>query len=637
MMVIVAMLGAGVLFALISAVGASNRARDRALELQSHSYDVMILTRSLAGTIAKAEATLGRFVISGDRRIGLRFQEGWNRAGMQIDRLDTMVSDNVRQDGRIEALRNAYRARGEQLSLIALNTRYKKNDVALSRYWQASDNRALADIDRLLEDFIASERQLLSERSADAQATIDRSNAAAKVFTGFGMLILFGAIWLGWLTVRAQTGRAIAAAEAESERERAEELEAAVVTATAELHAEAREREAAEAKLRQMQKLEAVGQLTGGIAHDFNNMLAVVLGGIELARRRYAEGSGEVVRHLDSAVDGATRAIALTRRLLAFARAEPLSPQSVDAGQLIAGMSDLIDRTLGDAITVEVLRNGEAWPVWVDRNGLENTILNLAVNARDAMDGRGSLTIATGTAKLAAGAIGACAAGDYATVSVADTGCGMTPEVIERVFEPFFTTKPVGKGTGLGLSQIFGFVRQSGGEIAIASEPGIATTVTIYLPRYHGNAPAAAAPVAVATAPRIGAARALQVLVVEDDVRVLAATVDTLQELGHRPVACVDPMQAEEIVVANPGIDLIVSDVLMPGRTGPEVIDALRPMLPSAGVLFVTGYAGEAAEREGFGGRPVLRKPYTIAAFEAAIAQAVADGREQAPPHSAAA
>ncbi|URW76883.1 ATP-binding protein [Sphingomonas donggukensis] len=635
-MVIVAVLGAAVLTALVTALGASNRARDRALSLQSHSFEVMILTRSLAGTIAKAEATLGRFVISGDKAIGRRFQDGWTQAGQQIDRLDVLARDNDMQRARVDALRTAYRVRGDQLSLIALSTNYRKNDQALARYYAASDDQALKDIDRLLQGFIDTERLLLSRRTADAQATIERSNTAAKVFAGFGIAILLGAIALGWLTVRAQTDRAIAAAEADSERQRAEDLEAAVVAATDELHAEAREREAAEAQLRQIQKLDAVGQLTGGIAHDFNNMLAVVLGGIELAKRRHAEGSDEVGRHLDSAAEGANRASALTRRLLAFARAEPLLPQAVEARTLIDGMSDLIDRTLGDAIRVETVHDSAGWHVWVDRHGLENAILNLAVNARDAMDGRGALTIATGTTTLGDGSVGQCVAGDYVTIAVSDTGCGMTADVIERVYEPFFTTKPVGKGTGLGLSQIFGFVQQTGGEIGIASQPGAGTTVTLYLPR-HAAAPPAAEPTALPDAALPHAAtRSLDILVVEDDLRVLSATIDVLVDLGHRPLPCPDPLTVEEVVAGAAAIDLVISDVLMPGRTGPEVIAAIAPRLPDAAVLYVTGFAGEAAEHDDFGGRVVLRKPYTIAALEVAIDKAMA-ARDAAPARRSAA
>jgi len=637
LMVVVALLGAGVLAALINTLGDSTRQRDRAQQLQSRSYEVMILTRTLSGTMAKAEATLGRFVISGDQSIGRQYSAEWARAGQQIDRLDTITTDSRIQQGRVDALRKAYQARGDQLSLIALSTRYKKNDQALARYYEARDGASLQQLESLLEGFIATERALLRERSSAAQATIASSNRAAKVFAGFGIAIVLGAIVLGWLTVRAQTQRAVADADADAERQRAVDLEAAVAAATAELHDEAREREAAEAKLRQMQKLEAVGQLTGGIAHDFNNMLAVVLGGIELAKRRHAEGSSEVARHLDSAAEGANRASALTRRLLAFARSEPLLPVSVEARELIAGMSDLLDRTLGDTIRVRVRDTGAAWHIWVDRHGLENALLNLAVNARDAMDGRGTLTITTGAATLDEDQVGRCAAGDYATIAVRDTGCGMADDVLERVFEPFFTTKPVGRGTGLGLSQIFGFVQQSGGEIGIESSPGKGCIVTIYLPRHITVGVTGTIAASLRAEPTRTAAEGYDILVVEDDPRVLAATVDVLRELGHRPIACGDPLLAAAIAADAPVIDLILSDVLMPGKTGPELVAELSAALPGVGVVFVTGFAGDAAEHDEFGGHPVLRKPFTIAALGAAIDAAMVARDANAPSRTRAA
>ena len=625
LLVVVATIGAGVFTALIVTLGEANRQRDRALDLQSHSFDVMLRTRALAETMARAEATLGRYVISADKRIGQQYSSEWQQAGRQIDRLAALTRDTPQQNLRVDALRAAYESRGEELSVIALSTRYKKNQQALSRYYAARNADALRRTSALLETFLEGERTLLERRAAKAQATVDSSNRAAAVLAVFGAAIVLGAIVLGGLTVRAQAARAIAAAEAEDERERAELLEDAVRTTKEELEEEARERAAAEAKLRQMQTLDAVGQLTGGIAHDFNNMLAVVIGGIELARR-HADQPDELARHLDSAGEGAERAAALTRRLLSFARAEALQPVAVEAAAVIAGMSDLIDRTLGDLVTVDVRDESAGWQVFVDRHGLENAVLNLAVNARDAMDGRGTLTIVTGHTTLAEHQVDHCAAGDYATIAVHDTGCGMSEEVIARVFEPFFTTKPIGKGTGLGLSQIFGFVQQSGGVIGIDSTPDEGCTVTVYLPRH------AAAPVSRAEAGRVAPTAAvgpqaseLDILVVEDDPRVLSATMAALQSLGHRPVACADPLKVEAVVEAHGRrFDLILSDVLMPGRTGPELIADLAPLMPDAAVLFVTGYAGDAGEQGGLAGRQVLRKPFTIAALAAAIDAAVA-------------
>ena len=607
-LVVMALLGVAVVAALMVTLNSAGQRRDEALRLQTHSFEVMILARSLSATIAQSEASLGRYVISADPALGNLFGEQWQIAGQQIDRLDAVSGDNPPQQRLLHALRRAYATRGTELSLIAFSTHYKKNDQALARYYQARKSPALAQMDNLLEAIIARERTLLDARSNDAMRSVARSNTIAVVLGVFGILIVLAAITLGWLTVEAMSERAFADTETEMERLRAEELEQAVALASAELLDR-------EARLRQVQKMQAVGQLTGGIAHDFNNMLAVVLGGLELARRNVAD-TDQAVRHIDNATEGANRAAALTRRLLAFSREEALKVDTIDPGALVADMSDLLDRTLGDAIIVTTQDAANGWTIAADRYQLENVILNLAVNARDAMEARGRLSIATGATSLAAEDIGTCAAGDYVTIEVTDNGCGMTPDIMERVFEPFFTTKPVGQGTGLGLSQIFAFVRQAEGEIRIESTPGEGTSVTLYLPRQIGvETRVADAIVQVAPAKT----DPLDILVVEDDSRVLAATIGALTELGHRPIACNDPLASPAMLEQAANIDLIVSDVLMAGLTGPEMIAALAPRYGHIAVLYVTGYAGEAGGEVEFGGHNVLRKPFTISALERAI------------------
>jgi signal transduction histidine kinase len=628
MLVVTAVLGVAVLVALVLTLKAADRQRDRALDLQSKSYEVMILASNLSGMIADAEASLGRFVISGDKQLGQQYSDQWSRAGNMLDQLDRATDNRPEQQHRIDALRAAYEKRGQELSLTALSTLYHKNSQALSLYYQARKAQSLDDINRLLKQITADERALLASRNDAVAHTITHANRVVGILIAFGMLLVVGAMVLGWMAVQALSQRASARAEAEVERARVGDLEAAVAAATAELQEK-------EARLRQVQKMEAVGQLTGGIAHDFNNMLAVVLGGLELAKRHLKGSPEQLRRHLDNAAEGADRAAALTKRLLAFSRAEPLLPEAIEARALIAGMSSLLDRTLGEAITITTSDDGSGWSVWADRHQLENAILNLAVNARDAMDGRGSLTIATGAATLEAGAIGNCAAGEYATIAVTDTGCGMSDEVRERVFEPFFTTKPVGKGTGLGLSQIFGFVRQTEGEITIESAPGRGTTVTLYLPRRLSDAKPAPAPAPSTAAESSTPLNSLDVLVIEDDPRVLAATIGALEELGHSPVGCGDPLQAEELIRAHPTLDLLISDVLMPGITGPELIATLGPVYPHLAVLFVTGYAGEAAS-DTLSNHVVLRKPFTIAALERALGEAMAVERPTAPHRLAA-
>jgi signal transduction histidine kinase len=461
---------------------------------------------------------------------------------------------------------------------------------------------------------------------AETKVFSARADQLTNYLSWLGILVGFGAIFLGLVAVQAIRQFAYARRLAESETERAGALEQAVADRTSELReanealrSEAEERQAAEAQLRQVQKMEAVGQLTGGIAHDFNNMLAVVVGGIDLARRRLNGPRREILNHLNNAMEGATRAAALTRRLLSFARSEPLLPERVDAADLVGGMSDLLDRTLGERIRIEVDLAPDTWPTYVDPHQLENAIVNLAVNARDAMSGTGALRIATRNVTLAANQVGDVQAGEYVCVSVTDTGCGMTPDVLERAFEPFFTTKPVGKGTGLGLSQIFGFAHQSGGEVGIESELGKGTTVSLYLPRTRAEAPARRQ----ASAPRVDndvTVTGARILVVEDDPRVRSSTVEALQDLEYDPVACSSGEEAIRLFDAQT-FDLVISDIVMPEMTGPELIKILKERRSDFAVLFVTGYVGD--EGSDIVGYELLRKPFTVGALAAAVGAAL--------------
>jgi len=615
---VLALAGLGVLVLLLNLQAATDAERDAALARQAKTYEVIIRAGQLSGSIAQAEASLGRYVVSANKDLGRQFSDQWGESAGHLDRLEALTRDDPRQQATIKRLRAAFAARGKELTDTALYSVFKRDRDALGRYYQVRATPARAETEAMVQQVIDDERKLLLERKGDAAALADRSRTATGVLGLFGLIVVIGAVLLGWLTVQAIGGRVEADADADAERIRAEELRVAVEDATAQLRDEMREREAAQAQLRQAQKMEAVGQLTGGIAHDFNNMLAVVLGGLELAKRRLHTGGADAQKHIENAMEGANRAAALTRRLLAFSREEALLPAAVEPHVVIDGMANLLDRTLGGAVTVETKDAGLGWAVWVDRHQLENALLNLSVNARDAMNARGTLSFATGGRALAANEVGECAAGDYVSIAVTDTGSGMTPEVLERVFEPFFTTKPVGKGTGLGLSQLFGFVRQSGGEIAIDTVLGEGTTMTVFLPRHLGEVEKTAhAEAPIDDIPT----RALDILVVEDDPRVLNATMGALAELGHRPVACEDPLAVPALIDGLEALDLIVSDVLMPGQTGPEMIAALAHRLDGVGVLFVTGYAGEA-DAGAFGGHAVLRKPFTMAALAKAVATA---------------
>jgi len=623
---LVAFAGVVVIAILIWQASASSARRDDAIALQQQSYGVMILARELDATLGRAEASLGRFVISGDKDIGRTYADGWSRAGTLLDRLAREASPSVRS--QVNELRAAYQTRGEELGAVALRTTYAQNDAALSQYYSAGKSPTLARIRSAVDGLIAGERATLISRTTVAEATATRSDRIVTLLVAVGVLLALAALVLG---VTAWIGRI----RRRDEEARNIELEDAVAARTAELHAEMAEREGAEAKLRQAQKMDAIGQLTGGIAHDFNNMLAVVVGGIELAQRRIAQDAPDAPRHLDRAMEGAVRAAALTKRLLAFARAEPLLPAAVDPHVLVTNMVELLDRTLGD--TIEIIIDGDDaihWPVFVDAHQFENVLLNLAVNARDAMPEGGTLRIATGAATLGNGAVAGLEAGEYVQISVSDTGRGMDSRTAERAFEPFFTTKAHGRGTGLGLSQAFGFVKQSGGTIVIESAPGSGTTVSLWLPR-HGTALVPAA-VATAAPTTVAVARSGRpTLVIEDDPRVLAATVAALTELGHEPIPCGSPAEVPEILRARRDIGLIVSDVLMPGITGPDLVTAIRALHPHIPVLFMTGFAGDIDDAARFKGCEVLRKPFTLAGLAAALERVLVD--EVEPPRAEAA
>ncbi|ATE66660.1 ATP-binding protein [Rhizorhabdus dicambivorans] len=630
----------GLLIAVVAMVARANTARDEALLREQHSYDIMVLTRSLDASLARAEAALGRYVVSSDRRIGTIYYDEWRRAKSQLRQLDRLVEGQPDQMARVDRLEGLAAEREKELAAAASFANVGKGWYAIGMFNKAGESANVPAISNTLEAIAASERERLGQRSEATFFSAERANGFATLLSVLGIGLMGVAILLGWLAAAAAAQRARASDLAEAEADRAAQLEAAVSERTRELQEanerlreESETRVRAEAQLAQAQKMEAVGQLTGGIAHDFNNMLAVVVGGLDLARRKIAQRPAEAGVHLDGAMEGADRAAALTRRLLSFARAEPLLPAAIQPAKLVTGMDLLLDRTLGERIAVHVDVTRAQWPIWTDAHQLENAILNLAVNARDAMDGAGRLDIQVADETIAAGAPGDLAAGDYVRISVTDTGCGMSKAVLARAFEPFFTTKPVGKGTGLGLSQIFGFVRQSRGDVRVESEVGKGTTISLYLPRYHGGLSELGAVEPSKAAKARGGP--LSILLVEDDPRVQASTRAGLAELGHIVRACGSGEDALAMLAEGADFDLVLTDVMMPGMTGPELVAALAREHPHIAVLFVTGYVGEAGQSDDFAGYEVLRKPFTIAALGNAIAQTM-DRHGPAPTSKAA-
>lgn len=381
-----------------------------------------------------------------------------------------------------------------------------------------------------------------------------------------------------------------------------------------------------EEALRQSQKMEAVGQLTGGIAHDFNNMLTGIIGSLELLRRRLARGRLDDLDSLiDLGVTSANRAAGLTHRLLAFSRRQSLDSKPVEINQLVTSMGELLQRSLNESIVLEMQLSGQLWTAEADPNQLESALLNLAPNARDAMPDGGRLVVETRNRHLDnvfTAAYGTLTPGDYVELNVSDTGCGMPENVISRAFDPFFTTKPIGQGTGLGLSMIYGFARQSRGHVIIHSEVGKGTTVSLFLPRFVGEV-TADSPQDPALLPFANAGEC--VLIVEDDPAVRVLVSQVLSELGYAFVEAGDAHSALPIIESGQRIDLMISDVGLPGMNGRQLAEIGRQIRPDLRVLFITGYAEHAAVRGGFldPGMQLITKPFTFDLLTAKVREMI--------------
>lgn len=395
--------------------------------------------------------------------------------------------------------------------------------------------------------------------------------------------------------------------------------------ALSKLQAETAERERVEASLRQSQKMEAVGQLTGGIAHDFNNMLTGVIGSLDLMRRRIATGRLEDLnRYIDAASASAGRAAALTHRLLAFSRQQSLDPKPVEVNGLIRSMSDLLDRAIHEKIDLQIVLSPDLPTGLVDYHQLESAILNLTLNARDAMPSGGALTVETAVVELdeiQSDIRVDLSPGRYLTVTVSDSGVGMPPEIIDKVFDPFFTTKPLGQGTGLGLSMVYGFARQSGGAVRIHSQIGIGTSVKLYFPTTEAP-PADTGQLSFSVPEGAGE----RVLVVEDDPAVRMLVRDLLQELRYDTVECAEPLAALPFLASEERFDLMISDVGLPGISGRELADMARSHRPQLPILFITGYAEKAALRSGFLGvnMMMITKPFSLDELASRVGQMIA-------------
>ena len=407
-----------------------------------------------------------------------------------------------------------------------------------------------------------------------------------------------------------------------------EELERLNETLEQRVFDEIHERMQAEEALRQAQKMEAIGQLTGGVAHDFNNLLTVIMGGLDsISRELDRPGEPDIarIRRLQAmAFQGAERASNLTSRLLAFARRQPLAPKAVDFNKLVLGLSDLLQRTLGETIALEAVSSAGLWLARADPAELESAIVNLAINARDAMPDGGKLTIETANANLGEDYVEALMEpvppGQYVMVAVTDDGHGMDKETLDRVFEPFFTTKQVGKGTGLGLSQVYGFVRQSGGHIRIYSEPGAGTTVKLYLPRHSGRG--SAEPDESPTQARADGGSEI-ILLVEDHEGLRGYSSGVLRELGYEVLEACDAHEALKVLRDTPEVQLLFTDVVLPGLNGRQLADEAAVLRPGIKILFTTGYTRNAIVHNGRldEGVALITKPFTYDALARKVRQ----------------
>ncbi|HEY3815199.1 MAG TPA: CHASE3 domain-containing protein [Caulobacteraceae bacterium] len=564
-----------------------------------HTVEVRRLNQELYSTVQSAVLGARGYVINREPTYLEGIGEARTQTPVMLKRLAVLVRDNPAQVQRVRDLDVAI-----QTELASLD-----HTIALVAHPSALESiRAtpLTPVHDASEAIDRAEIELLNSR--EDRASLERGLLLAAVISS---LAAAGA--LAWFVLRS-TQRSL---------ELVEDRNDALAT-----EMEARLR--AEAQLRQSQKMEAVGQLTGGVAHDFNNMLAIIIGNMDLLQRKLARGEGKLETYVENALSGAQRAAVLTQSLLAFSRQQPLDPKALDVNKTVSEMSRLLQRTLGEAVTIETVLAAGLWAAYIDASQLESAMLNLGVNARDAMGDGGKLTIETANTYLDDAYVereaGGVIAGQYVMVAFTDTGDGIGPDIVERVFDPFFTTKAPGKGTGLGLSQVHGFLKQSGGHVKIYSEPRVGTTVKLYLPRADGDR--VAAPPGAHVPDPLEAGQAV-VLVVEDDAHVRAFVCDGVRDLGHRVIEAESVKTALAALDVAPEIELILTDVVMPGATGRVLADEARKKRPGLPVVFMTGYTRNAIVHNGVldAGALLLNKPFTLKQLSAKLREALAAGK----------
>ncbi len=572
------------------------------LEVENRLNHILLLT-------VDAETGQRGYLLSGHPAYLGPYQIATSRLPGELDALDRATADNPDKHQEVAKLRSAIRAKLDELATTVALTRMDKSADAIALMRSGHGRALMIEVRALVAAMIANEDRLLATRTENAARV---TMLARILLVACALLVALIAI----VAVRDGHRR-----------------ESALEHTNQRLREEMAERSAAQTQVHQLQKMEAVGQLTGGIAHDFNNMLAVVIGSLDMAQRKLTGSDNpNVGRFITNAQRGAERAATLTARLLAFSRQQPLEPRVLDANKLVGGMREMLARTLGEAIQIETVLAGDLWAVHADPVQIESALVNLAVNARDAMPDGGQLLLETANTELDeryARVHEEVQPGHYVMLSISDTGTGMSADVVERAFEPFFTTKRAGRGTGLGLSQVFGFVKQSRGHLKIYSEIGRGTRVKIYLPRHVDamHEMASEAPHQNGQ-PSIPPGKPGEViLVVEDEPRVRLMSVEALRDLGYTVVHAANARQALDLFVSHPRVDLLFTDVVMPDMTGRELADLLLARQRTLKVLYTTGYTRNAIIHSGMVDRDVvfLAKPFSIDALALKVRQ-VLDG-----------
>lgn len=562
---------------------------ERADSWVAHTLHVRETLVQLYSDVRDAETGQRGFLLTHDARYLEPYSRAQSNLAATESLLSSLISDNAAQQALLGKLRPLIEHKLDELQqTVQLNTQGQR-ETALEMVKTDMGLQWMQDIQALTRQMDQNESALLEQRLTAARHT----RLILLAATLFSVLL---ACLLAYRVRREGTARQ----QAIEEKNHA-------------LEEQIQHRETAEMRLRQVQKMEALGQLTGGMAHDFNNMLAIIVGNLEIGMRQTNRTDDALREAISRALNAANRGADLTKRLLAFSRMQPLRPKSIDVNDCVRSMLMILQRTLGEDITINTTLAPGLWRVFIDRPQLESALLNLAVNSRDAMKNGGRLSLETSNTYLDqnfANTHAEVTPGQYVMVAVTDTGIGMAPEVARRAFDPFFTTKEPGQGTGLGLSQVHGFIKQSRGHVQIYSEVGAGTTVKMYLPRTSAQQDAEA----FAESMVFAVNTSKKVLVVEDDEEVRRFVVACITELGYTAIPADGAEAAQQKLATYPDISLLLTDVIMPGKNGKQLVDSVRPFYPKLRVLYMTGYPRDAITHNGIldDSVRVITKPFSM-------------------------